>query len=258
MNWDGRQSTFDATGKPLPAKEASEVSELVWGMIEQAMKYSEDETASISADESLYDFFKKKVPEMIPQDMEGDRLVEAKRQIVLNMSDMWGAFVGSPIERQSLKFFWLEECIDGENLFVAETYHKVLERIAEPAIKRADVKFGHKVQKIVSSGTEEEPRVEVMIEGKESLSFDEVVTTTPLGWLKVNKAAFEPELPDGLKQAINSIGYGHLDKVCYSSLTFDRNLTLFRYTSPFRHRFGMYRRRKTSLHRNLTIIQHLT
>ncbi|KAF9738961.1 polyamine oxidase 4 [Paraphaeosphaeria minitans] len=213
INWDGRQSIFDESGKQMPAKEANEISELVWGVIEQAMKYSEDDSSSISPDESLYDFFKKKVPELIPQEMEGDRSVEKRRRAVLDMSEMWGAFVGSPIEKQSLKFFWLEECIDGENLFVAETYHKVLDRIAEPAVKRADVKFEHKVQKIMSSGTEEEPSVEVLIDGKQSLSFDEVVTTTPLGWLKTNESAFEPELPDGLKKAINSIGYGHLDKV---------------------------------------------
>jgi hypothetical protein len=36
-----------------------------------------------------------------------------KRKIVMQVSEMWGAFVGSPISRQSLKFFWLEECIEG-------------------------------------------------------------------------------------------------------------------------------------------------
>ncbi|KAJ4351343.1 uncharacterized protein N0V89_006683 [Didymosphaeria variabile] len=197
----------------MSAKEAAENSEIVWEIIEMAMKYSEDETASIPAGESLYDFFKKKVPELIPQEMEGDKEVESKRKTVLEMSEMWGAFVGSPIERQSLKFFWLEECIDGENLFVAETYHKVLKRIAEPASKRADIKFGHKVQKVVSSGTEKEPSVEVHVEGLQNMIFDEVVMTTPLGWLKKNEGAFKPELPERLKQAISSIGYGHLDKV---------------------------------------------
>ena len=213
MNWDGRQSVFDKSGNQMDVKEAGENSEIVWGIIEQAMKYSEDETASIPANESLYDFFEKKVPEMVKKEMEGDRVVDEKRETILDMSEMWGAFVGSPIERQSLKFFWLEECIDGENLFVAETYAKILERITEPASKNADIKLGHVVQKIVSKGTEEEPSVEVFVDGKQSMTFDEVVMTTPLGWLKRNEAAFEPELPDGLKQSIDSIGYGHLDKV---------------------------------------------
>lgn len=254
MNLDGRQSIFDGSGKRIPSKEAGEISELVWGVIEQAMKHSEDDSASISADESLYDFFKSKVPELIPQEMDGDKSVGKRRQAVLDMSEMWGAFVGSPIEKQSLKFFWLEECIDGENLFVAETYHKVLERIAEPAVNRADIKFGHKVQKVVSSGTEEEPSVEVLIDGKQSLMFDEIVTTTPLGWLKENEGAFEPELPEGLKKAINSIGYGHLDKVCTSGFPCKSNLTPSRSTSPSRLRFGMNRHPMISPRPNRTIV----
>ncbi|KAF1967871.1 FAD/NAD(P)-binding domain-containing protein [Bimuria novae-zelandiae CBS 107.79] len=213
MNWDGRQSVFDKSGNQMDIKEAGENSEIVWGIIEQAMKYSEDETSSIPVEESLFDFFKKKVPEMITEEMEGDTTINERRETILDMSEMWGAFVGSSIERQSLRYFWLEECIDGENLFVAETYHKILNRIAEPVQKCADIKFGHKVQRVVSKGTEENPSVEVLIDGQESLTFDEVVMTAPLGWLQRNESAFEPELPDGLKQAIASIGYGHLDKV---------------------------------------------
>ena len=125
----------------------------------------------------------------------------------------WGAFVGSPVQNQSLKFFWMEECIDGENLFVADTYHKVLVRIAEPALKDADLRFEHKVTKIVSNGTKEEPSVTVELDGRESETFDEVVMTAPLGWLKKNTDAFLPALPHRLQQAIASIGYGHLDKV---------------------------------------------
>lgn len=36
-----------------------------------------------------------------------------QRLEVFKMAQMWGAFVGDPIARQSLKFFWLEECIEG-------------------------------------------------------------------------------------------------------------------------------------------------
>lgn len=45
------------------------------------------------------------------------------------------------------------------------------------------------------------------------LEFDEVVITTPLGWLKQNPQAFHPALPDRLSRAIQSIGYGSLEKV---------------------------------------------
>lgn len=198
----------------LSDEEAAEYSELVWTVIEQAMQYSNEHTATIPSSKSLMDFFEETAQELIPSTPEeSNEETLRKRKLLLNLAQMWGAFIGSPIQRQSLKFFWMEECIDGENLFVAETYHKVLARIAEPALKGADIKFGQKVTKTIAHGTEEAPRVTVELAEGAPMEFDEVVMTTPLGWLKRNKSAFEPELPARLSQAIDAIGYGHLDKV---------------------------------------------
>ncbi|KAF2126778.1 FAD/NAD(P)-binding domain-containing protein [Dothidotthia symphoricarpi CBS 119687] len=208
MNWDGRQSVFDHLGKQMPDKEATETSEVVWGIIEQAMKLSNEESAKIPAEKSLYAYFEEQVVEMFPGDKE-----KGKRTAVLQMAEMWGAFVGSPVQRQSLKFLWLEECIDGENLFVAGTYHKILQKIAQPALKKAAVMFGHKVTRIVSSEQAEDPKLTVELEGRESQIFDEVVMTAPLGWLKRNTDAFVPALPERLQEGIKAIGYGNLDKV---------------------------------------------
>jgi hypothetical protein len=212
MNWDGRQAVFDAAGEPLTDAEAAESTEQVWGIIEQAMKYSNEESAKIPAEKSLYNYFEEQVVKMFPAGSGSEAEIQAKRDRILHMSDMWGAFVGSPIQQQSLKFFWLEECIDGENLFVAGTYTKVLAKIAE-SIKGATVKFGHRITKIVSSEEGDDPSVTVEIEGRESETFDEVVMTAPLGWLKRNTDAFVPALPPRLKEGIAAIGYGHLDKV---------------------------------------------
>jgi hypothetical protein len=217
MNWDGRQSVFDHLGNPMPEDDAADNTEILWTIIEQAMKHSNDHSADISNSKSLYDYFEEKVAEMFPYQVEKDAEVERKRQTILRMAEMWGAFVGSPIQTQSLKFFWLEECIDGENLFVADTYHKVLEKIAEPAFKGAEVRFQKRVH-MIRSGSEKAPDVIVEIDSGERLTFDEVVTTTPLGWLKRNSAAFTPALPSRLKEAIDSIGYGHLDKVSLASV----------------------------------------
>jgi hypothetical protein len=49
----------------------------------------------------------------------------------------------------------------------------------------------------------------------DSLRFDEIVVTAPLGWLKQNQEAFIPSLPPRFSSAIDSIGYGCLEKVCY-------------------------------------------
>jgi hypothetical protein len=236
MNWDGRQSVFDYLGNHMSEKEAAENTETVWTIIEQAMKYSNEESATIPADKSLYSFFEELVQKLIPTDGAGAEEEEAKRkrETVLHMAEMWGAFVGSPIQKQSLKFFWLEECIDGENLFVAETYHKVLQKIAEPALSKATLKLGHKVQRITSHFKNEDTRVTIDVEGKESQNFNEVVMTAPLGWLKRNVDAFVPELPKRLKDGIEAIGYGHLDKVRRSCSAYLHMLTAqLRSTLPF-------------------------
>ncbi|KAH5644207.1 hypothetical protein HBI51_122060 [Parastagonospora nodorum] len=205
MNWDGRQAIFDSVGKQMEEGETAKNEEVVWEIIEQAMKYSNAESATIPAQKSLFNFFEEKVQGMFPDD-------KAKQETILQMAEMWGAFVGSPIQTQSLKYFWLEECIDGENLFVAGTYEKILKKIAESA-RKADLRLEHKVTKIVSREEDRRPRVSVELEGRRSETFDEVVMTAPLGWLKRNLGAFEPELPGRLKEAIGAIGYGHLDKV---------------------------------------------
>ncbi|KAF2748909.1 FAD/NAD(P)-binding domain-containing protein [Sporormia fimetaria CBS 119925] len=211
MSWDGRQAVFDPHGKAMLDEEALQNTELVWTIIEEAMKYSNDHNAEIPVEKSLYDFFAERLQK--PHSYENDDAEsKRKRDTILQMAEMWGAFVGSPIQSQSLKYFWLEECIDGENLFVAETYHKVLSKAAEPALSGADIKFGTKVTAIVSKGDAQSPKVVVKTHTEQDLTFDEVVMTTPLGWLKRNIQAFTPSLPERLKEAIAAIGYGNLDK----------------------------------------------
>jgi hypothetical protein len=230
MNWDGRQSVFDSQGNHMSDKDAAKNTEYVWTIIEQAMKLSNEKSATIPAEKSLYDYFREQVVEMFPsQDVEAKK----QQQTILQMAEMWGAFVGSPIQRQSLKFFWLEECIDGENLFVASTYDKVLKKIAEPALKDATMLFEHRVKRVVSGEGKENISVTVELEGRQSMTFDEVIMTAPLGWLKRNLDAFVPALPKRLTEAVGSLGYGHLDKVY---ITFPRafwnELTTSDLTSP--------------------------
>ena len=215
MNWDGRQSVVDALGKYLSDKEATENTEIVWSIIVQAMKYSNEHSATIDPKKSLYNFFEEAVEKQFLDINEEE--AKQKRQTILQMSEMWGAFVGSEIQKQSLKFFWMEECIDGENLFVAGTYKKVLQKIAQPA-EQTGIRFECRVKKLVShsNADDTDPSVTVEFEdsnGKQNETFDEVVMTAPLGWLKTNLDAFEPGLPQRLQEGIGAIGYGHLDKV---------------------------------------------
>ncbi|KAH7356899.1 hypothetical protein BKA65DRAFT_217148 [Rhexocercosporidium sp. MPI-PUGE-AT-0058] len=204
-DWGESFNIFDEDGKLL--KDGMSLNNTMWGIIVKAFKHSADNTATIGPKESLYDFFLEKVQEIFPSKDES-----RKREIMMQMTEMWGAFVGSPVQTQSLKFFWLEECIDGENLFCAGTYHKILETIAKPALTGAKVNLSTKVTSVKTLSE----KVSVHTENGNIFEFDEIVITCPLGWLQKNKAVFHPELPTRFSQAIDAIGYGTLEKVYIS------------------------------------------
>lgn len=56
------------------------------------------------------DYFHSSIKE---KDLDSD-----SSTLVLQMARIWGDFIGDPIEKQSLKYLWLEECIDGGLLLV--------------------------------------------------------------------------------------------------------------------------------------------
>lgn len=100
----GGTSVFDELGHLLTESKGEEISRLVWGIIDDAFKHSNDDSASIPPDRSLMDFFKTRVKEK--------SLDESTSKLVFQMAHVWGDYVGEPIETQSLKYMWLEECID--------------------------------------------------------------------------------------------------------------------------------------------------
>lgn len=96
---------FDQNGKALSHDKTTQISDLMWDIITEAFKYSNGNSANISPERSLKDFFSDQVI------TKG--LTEEDQNLVLQMAEMWGGFIGDPLERQSLKNFWLEECLDG-------------------------------------------------------------------------------------------------------------------------------------------------
>lgn len=216
-SWDTGSYVFDEDGGLYGLEEGEAYSEMMWDIVQAAFKHSNKNSAEIDPAESLRDFFEVKLRELVPETTEN---WQRKREIVLQMADLWGAFVGSPVERQSLKFFWLEECIEGENLYCAGTYSKILAHIAAPALAGATIRYNTHVSKIHARPTPSDP-VSVTISGtqqdeRQVVSFDELVVTCPLGWLQKNPEAFDPPLPAALTRAIGSISYGCLEKVYIS------------------------------------------
>ncbi|KIW13881.1 hypothetical protein PV08_06662 [Exophiala spinifera] len=207
---------YDSDGHRRTDEEALSLSEKVWEMVVTAFKYSDENSATIDPQTSLFDYFSEQIDTCDPK-------VDAKRKAdLLAEAQMWGPFVGDSVKTQSLKFFFLEECIEGENVFVASTYRGILAEMAK-VTKHPNVDLhlsteATNVDYTATDTAESSSKVTVTVTTsngeEEKASFDEVVVTCPLGWLKRNhETAFTPRLPPRLSEAIRHINYGRLEKL---------------------------------------------
>ncbi|KAL8966857.1 MAG: hypothetical protein Q9197_005752, partial [Variospora fuerteventurae] len=205
-------SIYDQSGQLLNREECKQSSALMWGIIEEAFDYSNKNSASIPDDQSLLDYFKIRLKEKDVPAPLAERVLLACRS--------WGDYIGGSIEKQSLKFFWLEETIDGENLFLASTYQSILDRITKDTHTHAKVELSTEVisieshEPIASDDDNDQPsRISITTSHGDQRSFDEVIMTAPLGWLKHRSSTcFSPPLPSRLLTAIANISYGRLEK----------------------------------------------
>ncbi|KAL9127019.1 MAG: hypothetical protein Q9217_004034 [Psora testacea] len=204
---DARPSFYDPSGKEIDHDIALEHSRLSWDIITEAIRYSQKHGALIPPELSLIDYYKDV--------LEEKGLSKMSKELVLKMARMWGNTVGEPIELQSLRFMWLEECIEGENLFLASTYKSVLDRVSQDGLAKADLYLNTKVTSITSkhTGNPRPQSIDVTTADGTIHSFDEVVMTAPLGWLKHNLSVFTPPLPPRICEPIKHIAYGRLEKV---------------------------------------------
>ena len=99
-------------------------------------------------------------------------------------------------------------------MIVTSTFKGILDSIANDALSGASVLFEQSVVDIKSTSKSSGVKsIEISTSRGITYSFDGVVVTTPLGWLKRNQAAFSPSLDDRILQALDSISVGHLEKV---------------------------------------------
>jgi monoamine oxidase len=97
-------------------------------------------------------------------------------------------------------------------MFVASNYSAIFERIAQPARERAEIVLGKKVVLVsIPEDRGSSNQVEVTTEDGSKLEFDEVVMTTPLGWLQRNLSRFQPALPPRLESAFHSLKLSQLE-----------------------------------------------
>ncbi|KAK4207531.1 amine oxidase [Rhypophila decipiens] len=206
-------SICDSNGKWLDRKVAWRLYEEVWDILEDAMVKSKNEASSLPDSAKLMDFYRAQVQEQRSAKDDPERY----STLMLSIVEMWGAFMGDECERQSLKNIWLEAGLEGDNLLVASTYSQILKELVVPLQDKLTLHLNCEVTKIttVESSTKTSNRVEIEAAGSSGFkaSFDDVIVTAPLGWLKRNESVFSPPPALKISAAIHSIGYGNLDKV---------------------------------------------
>ncbi|KAK0620682.1 hypothetical protein B0T14DRAFT_433048 [Immersiella caudata] len=205
---------FQTDGRAMSEEDAESGLETVWELIEQAFKYSNEECLKVDSAQTLVDWFHDKLKE--------GTLSEEQRERVLLLAEMWGSFIGDSWHRQSLRWFWLEECLEGENLYVMENHGPIIQHIAAKVLDRALVSLDTMVISIENGpdydfGGGIDPkdlRVAVRTENPDAIwEFDEVVVAVPLGCLKKSTPQFHPRLPSSIETAISNASYSSLEKV---------------------------------------------
>ncbi|KAK0754840.1 flavin-containing amine oxidase [Schizothecium vesticola] len=199
-------SICDSGGRWLDRTEARGHYEEVWDILGEAMEHSKDKAPGLDDTEKIMDFFRRQIRSRNP----GHSRPEAYETLMLDIVEMWGAFMGDECERQSLKNLWLEAGLEGDNLLVASTFKDILSGIATPLRDKVTLRLECEV-----IGIRNTPEGQVEVEAADGFValFDDVIVTAPLGWLKRNESVFSPPPTPAVSAAIRSLGYGNLDKV---------------------------------------------
>lgn len=102
-------SICDQHGEWLGREAARELYEEVWQILGEAMETSRAQFNSIDDSSRMVDVFKQEVERRYCHIGKS----EARRILMLQIVEMWGAFMGDDFENQSLKNFWLDCGIEG-------------------------------------------------------------------------------------------------------------------------------------------------
>ena len=102
-------SICDSDGVWLSNETARQYYEEVWEILELAMDKSRRETTSIADKAKMMDFFRQEVGRRRSQATQP----EAYEALMMQIVEMWGAFMGNECENQSLKNLWLEAGLEG-------------------------------------------------------------------------------------------------------------------------------------------------
>lgn len=141
--------------------------------------------------------------------------------------------IGGDITELSGKDFYDDEDFGGQDLIVANGYHRLVDQLAEGL----DVRLNQ----VVTAVRHTENGVEIETE-KDIFSAERVVVAAPLGVLKAETISFEPPLPDYLEEAINGLGVGLVNKYCcrWADPFWDVEAQFVGFTSETKGQFNLF------------------
>ena len=94
---------FSPSGTVVSDDKVNTGLDRVWELISDAFRESNRRGDLIDPKTSLKDYFLDRLS-------DGD---ESERSLILMLAEQWGGFIGDEWHKQSLRWFWLEECLDG-------------------------------------------------------------------------------------------------------------------------------------------------
>lgn len=219
----------------MASSEANKALSQVWDILEGAIEHSKNCNEKLHPSASLYSFFQG----WCDRAFRCGDMTAREVELVLGMSQMWGAYVGDRVELQSLKYFYLEDCIGGgrhkdwligclwlirtDDCFIPTNYQKIIARVSAIPLAQAHIQFNTVMSSVGARIGGPRPVCLTTSDGEKQY-FDDVVVTTPLGWLKQHKESIHQVHPR-IASAIDAISFGRLEKVIGREL-FRRSRTL--------------------------------
>ncbi|KAL8778661.1 MAG: hypothetical protein Q9213_007309 [Squamulea squamosa] len=185
--WKENTLLVDGGGQLIPPAEANQALKQVWEILDKASEYSTNQGDEVHPSTSLYTFFESSCDRAV----KCDEMTERERELILGMSQMWGAYV--------------DDC------FIPTNYRKIVAKIAAVPLAKAKMCFNTAMTSVAAQNDGLRSVCVTTSDGK-AQCFDDVVITTPLGWLKQHKESIH-QLHPRIASAIDSISFGRLEKV---------------------------------------------
>ena len=195
-----QQATFDRHGNRFANETAMRLKAALWDLVGEADDYSMKHWPKIDPQDSVLDWIRVEAASRYRNEPEfRDSLIDEAQRL--------GQLFGDPASKISLKFACMEEGAGGKDLFMANTYKGVLDLLQERISGKCTVRLNTEVTHIHARSASDF-KVQVTTNDGSVESFEEVVVSCPLGWLKKNKErVFSPALPARLSEAIDNLRY---------------------------------------------------